>query len=160
MIQPLVEFIQKDIPVTFLRNVTWVLVNLCRHKEPPLPLAAVQEILPALKCLIAYTDVTVSRRRFVFSAKAFLQILVDCTWALAYLLDCGNSMIQVRRKVDPLIHEGMSRFVQLIVDAGLIPHVVHLLNHNEIKIVTAGRKNLSRPRERSVSALFSVHLQR
>ncbi|CAF0803603.1 unnamed protein product [Rotaria sp. Silwood1] len=80
VIKPLVEFIQKDIPVSFLRNVTWVIVNLCRHKDPPLSLIAVQEILPALNYLIAYTDIT---------------ILVDCTWALAYLLDCGNSMIQV-----------------------------------------------------------------
>ncbi|CAF2745241.1 unnamed protein product [Rotaria sp. Silwood2] len=80
VIKPLVEFIQKDIPVSFLRNVTWVIVNLCRHKDPSLSLAAVQEILPALNYLIAYTDIT---------------ILVDCTWALAYLLDCGNSMIQV-----------------------------------------------------------------
>ncbi|CAF4632437.1 unnamed protein product, partial [Rotaria magnacalcarata] len=66
-------------PVTFLRNVTWVLVNLCRHKEPPISLLAVRDILPALHYLIAYTDIT---------------ILVDCTWALAYLLDCGNNMIQ------------------------------------------------------------------
>ena len=43
VIKPLVDFIQKDIPVTFLRNVTWVIVNLCRHKEPPLSLSAVQE---------------------------------------------------------------------------------------------------------------------
>ena len=49
----------KDIPVTFLRNVTCVIVNLCRHKDPPLSLTAVQEILPALKYLIAYTDITV-----------------------------------------------------------------------------------------------------
>ncbi|CAF1269460.1 unnamed protein product [Rotaria magnacalcarata] len=80
VIKPLVEFIQKDIPVTFLRNVTWVLVNLCRHKEPPISLLAVRDILPALHYLIAYTDIT---------------ILVDCTWALAYLLDCGNNMIQI-----------------------------------------------------------------
>ena len=60
VVKPLVEFIQKDIPVTFLRNVTWVIVNLCRHKEPPLSLNAAQEILPALKYLIAYTDITVS----------------------------------------------------------------------------------------------------
>jgi hypothetical protein len=31
---------------------------------------------------------------FLFENNLFL-ILVDCTWALAYLLDCGNHMIQV-----------------------------------------------------------------
>jgi len=64
VIRPLVEFIQQDIPVTFLRNVTWVIVNLCRHKEPPLAINAVQEILPALKYLINYTDITVSEENF------------------------------------------------------------------------------------------------
>ena len=53
---------------------------------------------------------------------ASLQILVDCTWALAYLLDCGNQMIQI------------------IVESDLVPYIVKLLNHNEIKIVTAGKK--------------------
>jgi hypothetical protein len=72
VIKPLVEFIQKDIPVTFLRNVTWVIVNLCRHKDPPLSLIAVQEILPALKYLIGYTDITVCMIiSFVFFLKKF-----------------------------------------------------------------------------------------
>lgn len=62
MIKPLVEFVQKDIPVSFLRNVTWVIVNLCRHKDPPLALAAIVQILPALQYLIGYTDITVSGR--------------------------------------------------------------------------------------------------
>lgn len=59
IIPPLVQFIQKDIPITFLRNVTWVFVNLCRHKDPPLSLDIVQEILPALKNLLSYSDITV-----------------------------------------------------------------------------------------------------
>ncbi len=59
VIQPLIEFTQKDIPVTFLRNVTWVIVNLCRHKDPPLALNAVQSILPVLKYLLSYIDITV-----------------------------------------------------------------------------------------------------
>lgn len=80
VIRPLVEFIHKDVSIVFLRNVTWVIVNLCRHKEPPLAIDAARLILPALKSLILFNDVT---------------ILVDCTWALAYLLDCGNDMIQV-----------------------------------------------------------------
>jgi hypothetical protein len=66
-----VEFIQKDIPVTFLRNVTWVIVNLCRHKDPPLSLAAVLEILPALKYLIGYTDITVYWIRLIIYKKIY-----------------------------------------------------------------------------------------
>ncbi|CAF0815379.1 unnamed protein product, partial [Didymodactylos carnosus] len=122
VVQPLVNFIQQDIPVTFLRNVTWVIVNLCRHKEPPPPVKAVQDILPALNYLISYTDIT---------------ILVDTVWALAYLLDGGNTQIQVMLiyYVDDLISRVL--FNCAFVDSGVVPMIVKLLDHNEVKIVTA-----------------------
>lgn len=60
MVQPLLSFIKPDIPITFLRNVTWVIVNLCRSKDPPPPVKTIQEILPALNILIMHTDINVS----------------------------------------------------------------------------------------------------
>lgn len=30
--------------ITFLRNVTWVIVNLCRNKEPPPPIDTIREV--------------------------------------------------------------------------------------------------------------------
>ncbi len=81
VIQPLIDFTQKDISVTFLRNVTWVIVNLCRHKDPPLVINAVQAILPALKYLLSFTDITVERRNdFIFISKSI------------YLDSCGLYM--------------------------------------------------------------------
>ncbi|CAB4042961.1 Importin subunit alpha-4, partial, partial [Paramuricea clavata] len=66
--------------LTFLRNVTWVIVNLCRNKNPAPPMKTIQEVLPALALLIRHTD---------------LDILVDTVWALSYLTDGGNEQIQV-----------------------------------------------------------------
>ena len=78
VIQPLIEFIQKDIPVTFLRNITWVIVNLCRHKDPPLALNAVQTLLPALKYLLSYTDITVELKKRTFPFERFEFDLDSC----------------------------------------------------------------------------------
>jgi hypothetical protein len=59
-VKPLLAFINPNIPLPFLRNVAWVIVNLCRNKEPPPPLETIQEILPALNQLIHHTDINVS----------------------------------------------------------------------------------------------------
>lgn len=60
VVNPLLQFIKPDIPLTFLRNVTWVIVNLCRNKDPPPPVLTIQEILPALNVLIHHMDINVS----------------------------------------------------------------------------------------------------
>ena len=59
VVEPLLSFISPDIPITFLRNVTWVVVNLCRNKDPPPPVQTIREILPALNMLIHHTDMNV-----------------------------------------------------------------------------------------------------
>lgn len=59
IVQPLLKFVNPEISIGFLRNVTWVIVNLCRSKEPPPPPAIVQQLLPALHMLIHHTDTNV-----------------------------------------------------------------------------------------------------
>lgn len=80
VVAPLLNFIQPEIPITFLRNVTWVIVNLCRNKDPPPPVQTLREILPALNVLVHHQDTSV---------------LVDTVWALSYLTDGGNEQIQM-----------------------------------------------------------------
>lgn len=60
VVKPLLRFINPNIPLSFLRNVTWVIVNLCRNKDPPPPSDTILEILPALGNLIHHTDSNVS----------------------------------------------------------------------------------------------------
>lgn len=104
VVQPLLQFITPDIPMSFLRNVTWVIVNLCRSKDPPPPEETIRQLLPALAFLIQHTDTN---------------ILVDTVWAISYLTDAGNNIIQ------------------MIIDAGFVPYLVPLLGHQEVKVVTA-----------------------
>ncbi|XP_074593597.1 karyopherin alpha3 [Brevipalpus obovatus] len=104
VVPPLLALIRPDLPLAFLRNVTWVVVNLCRNKDPPPPLPTVGELLPAIKYLIKHDDIS---------------ILVDTIWALSYLTDCGNQQIQ------------------LVIDSGLVAHLIPLLGHDDIKVQTA-----------------------
>ncbi len=62
VVQPLLSFINPEIPISFLRNVTWVVVNLCRNKDPPPPVQTIKEILPALNMLIHHNDINVRQR--------------------------------------------------------------------------------------------------
>uniref|UniRef100_A0AAQ5Y0C5 Importin subunit alpha n=1 Tax=Amphiprion ocellaris TaxID=80972 RepID=A0AAQ5Y0C5_AMPOC len=93
VVKPLLSFISPSIPITFLRNVTWVMVNLCRHKDPPPPMETIQEVS--------------------------MEEAVLCLWALSYLTDAGNEQIQ------------------MVIDSGIVPHLVPLLSHQEVKVQTA-----------------------
>uniref|UniRef100_A0AAQ6AMX8 Importin subunit alpha n=1 Tax=Amphiprion ocellaris TaxID=80972 RepID=A0AAQ6AMX8_AMPOC len=143
VVKPLLSFINPSIPITFLRNVTWVIVNLCRNKDPPPPMETVQEILPALCVLIYHTDIN---------------ILVDTVWALSYLTDGGNEQIQmvidsgvvpflvpllshqeVKVQVRPLravgnIVTGTDEQTQVVLNCDVLSHFPNLLTHPKEKI--------------------------
>lgn len=143
VVQPLLTFINPDIPISFLRNVTWVVVNLCRNKDPPPPVQTIREILPALNMLICHTDIN---------------ILVDTVWALSYLTDGGNDQVQmvidsgVVSKLVPLLSHrevkvqtaalravgnivtGTDEQTQLVLNCDALSHFSALLQHSKEKI--------------------------
>ncbi|XP_078613988.1 importin subunit alpha-3-like [Branchiostoma floridae x Branchiostoma japonicum] len=143
VVKPLLSFINPTIPITFLRNVTWVIVNLCRNKDPPPHIDTIQEILPALNVLIHHTDIN---------------ILVDTVWALSYLTDGGNEQIQmvIESGVVPFLvpllsHQevkvqtaalravgnivtGTDDQTQVVLNCGVLDHFPALLNHTKEKI--------------------------
>jgi hypothetical protein len=75
VVEPLLQFINPNIPMTFLRNVTWVIVNLCRNKDPPPPEDTIKQLLPALAYLIQHTDTNVSDCFFKLSILSLIFIL-------------------------------------------------------------------------------------
>ncbi|XP_044726934.1 importin subunit alpha-3 isoform X2 [Chrysoperla carnea] len=143
VVTPLLTFIKPDIPISFLRNVTWVIVNLCRNKDPPPSQQTIQEILPALNVLIHHTDTN---------------ILVDTVWAISYLTDGGNDQIQmvidsgVVPKLVPLLSHkdvkvqtaalravgnivtGTDEQTQCVLNCDALSHFNTLLSHPKEKI--------------------------
>lgn len=80
VIKPLLAFVSCSVPLGLLHTITWVIVNLCRQKDPPLPKEIVQEILPALCVLIQHNDV---------------HTLIDSVLALSYITDAEDDQIQI-----------------------------------------------------------------
>jgi len=137
------KFVRPDVPLNFLRNVTWVMVNLCRSKDPPPSRRIVESLLPSLAMLIHHEDTS---------------ILVDTVWALSYLTDGGNDQIQmvidsgvVQYLVPLLGHQevkvqtaalravgnivtGTDEQTQLVLDNGALQMMPSLLTHVKEKI--------------------------
>ncbi|XP_043927965.1 importin subunit alpha-4 [Protopterus annectens] len=136
VVKPLLSFINPSIPITFLRNVTWVIVNLCRNKDPPPPMETVQEILPALCVLIYHTDINVSTAalravgNIVTGTDEQTQVVLNCD----VLSHFPNLLTHPKEKINKEavwflsnITAGNQQQVQAVIDAGLIPMIINQL---------------------------------
>lgn len=79
VIDGILSLIHNDTPISFLRNIVWLMSNLCRNKNPSPPFEEIQRLLPVLSQLLCGNDV---------------QVLADACWALSYVTDDDNNKIE------------------------------------------------------------------
>ncbi|KAJ6216938.1 hypothetical protein RDWZM_008095 [Blomia tropicalis] len=91
VIEPLIRLFESNSSITFMRNLIWVIVNICRKKNPPPPIEAVKQLLPVLLYLLKHSTDNL--------------ILIDVIWTISYISDHGNEQIQL------LINSGIIEFV-------------------------------------------------
>lgn len=80
VVPALTRLVTPTASTSFLANVAWCLSNLCRNKNPPPSIAAVQACLPSVKQLLLNDSPSV---------------VSDACWSLSYISDGDNDRIQL-----------------------------------------------------------------
>ena len=81
-------------------NIAWMLSNLCRNKNPDPPRKTVERLLPIFTKLLTYPKSH--------------GVVVDTTWALSYISDCGSVYI------DEIIRSGCLPILIGFLGSGMV----------------------------------------
>lgn len=158
----------EDTSIKFLRNIVWLMSNLCRNKNPSPPVEHVKLLLPVLSKLLLSNDD---------------RVLIDSCWALVYVTDDDNNMIQevvetdaVARLVDLLetdntsiimpalrsignIVTGTDEQTDIVIRTGALPKLGMLLRHSQHFIVKEAAwtvSNITAGSREQIQAVFDA----
>lgn len=145
VVECLLQLLQaENVELSFLRNIVWLMSNLCRNKNPTPPFEKVKLMLPALAQLLAHSD---------------KMILSDVCWALSYVTDdtaekiqavvesgCINRLVWLLGCDDPSIVTPALRSVgnivtgddkqtDVVLESDVLSHLIVLLDHRKSNII-------------------------
>lgn len=148
IIEPLLTLFQfNDIPIKFLRNITWTLANLCRYTNPSPSIETVTKLLPALEQLLYHNDNAIlidTCRAFAYVSKGSsqnIEAIVKMPAILPRLVELIN--VYCETEIDILspalrtignIVSGNSEQTQCVIDANALPIFHALLTHKNTNI--------------------------
>ncbi|XP_053959095.1 importin subunit alpha [Anastrepha ludens] len=170
VVDGLLGLINKQTEMTFVRNIVWLMSNLCRNKNPSPSFENIKQLLPVLSQLLLSEDV---------------QVLADTCWALSYVTDDENQKIQavvdtgaVPRLVSLLgtneqtiivpalrtvgnIVTGTDYQTDAVIEAGALPRLGVLLMHPKNNIVKEAAwtvSNITAGNQKQIQAVFDAGL--
>ncbi|XP_058057318.1 importin subunit alpha isoform X1 [Anopheles bellator] len=79
-VEAIINLVQNpNTPISFLRNIVWLMSNLCRNKNPAPPFNRIEPMIPVLSALLDHND---------------SQVLSDACWALSYVTDDDSPKLE------------------------------------------------------------------
>ncbi|XP_062136435.1 importin subunit alpha-4-like [Drosophila sulfurigaster albostrigata] len=98
LIQPILNLLKAELPISFVRNIAWVIGNISRQCEPVVSQQITMEIQPALKVLLEYTDV---------------QVVKDTMWAI-------NNFTQDKDRIQIIVESGIVPKIVSLVGSNVV----------------------------------------
>ncbi|KAM8842310.1 importin subunit alpha-1-like [Synchiropus picturatus] len=154
----------------FVRHVAWALSNICRHKNPALPLIAVQQLLPGLALLLHHGDdevvahVCKATSDLSDGSNERIELVVQSGLVprLVQLLACGETCIvaSALRALGNIV-TGTDEQTQCVLNAGAMAAFPHLLHHEEPDIRKEAAwtlSNITAGKDSQIQAVISAGL--
>ena len=134
----------ENVEISFLRNIVWLMSNLCRNKNPTPPFDKIRQLLPALSSLLHHadrmvlSDVCWALSYVTDDCASKIQAVVDagCVPRLVYLLECDDPSIvtPTLRSVGNIV-TGDDRQTDAVLANNSMPKLIKLLQHKKSNIV-------------------------
>lgn len=130
--------------ISFLRNIVWLMSNLCRNKNPTPSFDKVKQMLPALSQLLnckdklILSDVCWALSYVTDDTAEKIQAVVDsgCIPRLVWLLGCDDASIvtPALRSVGNIV-TGDDKQTDMVLASGVLPNLIALLDHKKCNII-------------------------